>query len=89
MLLGLPRSWPAGTRFAAFLVVYGAARAGLGIVELEPAFLFGLQIEQLLAIGAVGFGLIYGVRPLIGPRWRAVPGVSPGPVRANEDSLAA
>src|SRR5207253_1997487 len=38
---GLPV--PAGSRLAAFLVLYGVARLVLGSVRLDPAFLFGLQ----------------------------------------------
>jgi phosphatidylglycerol:prolipoprotein diacylglycerol transferase len=57
-----PRRWPAGRRVAAFLVLYGAARLLLGAVRLDPSFLFGLQIEQLLALGGLGFGLWYGRR---------------------------
>jgi phosphatidylglycerol---prolipoprotein diacylglyceryl transferase len=45
-------SLPAGARFWLFLGVYGAARVALGPVQLEPPFLFGLQIDQLLAGGA-------------------------------------
>lgn len=58
----LPSSLPAGTRLATFLVVYGLARVSLGHVRLDPAFLLGLQLEQLLALGCVVFGVTYGVR---------------------------
>jgi prolipoprotein diacylglyceryltransferase len=54
----------AGARAALFLVIFGLARVALGGVRLEPLFLFGLQIEQLLAIGAIGVGVIIGLRML-------------------------
>ena len=65
LLMALPKTLPAGIRAAGFLVLYGAARIGLGAVRLDPSFLFGLQIEQLLAIGAVVFGVAFGLRPLL------------------------
>jgi phosphatidylglycerol:prolipoprotein diacylglycerol transferase len=64
----LPRQAGPGTRFAAFLVMYGCGRLLLAAVRLDPAFLFGLQIEQLLALGAVAFGLGFGIRPLVTAR---------------------
>jgi phosphatidylglycerol:prolipoprotein diacylglycerol transferase len=83
-----PRGLPAGSRLAAFLVLYGVARLLLGAVRLDPAFLFGLQIEQLLALGAIGFGLVYGLRPVVqlrrGGRTRAR-----DEPRQRQDSLAA
>jgi phosphatidylglycerol:prolipoprotein diacylglycerol transferase len=88
----MPTYAPAGTRSAAFLVLYGCGRLLLGAVRLDPAFLFGLQIEQLLAIGAVGFGVVYGIRPLLALR-RGVarqPATAPqAQPRAREDSVAA
>jgi phosphatidylglycerol:prolipoprotein diacylglycerol transferase len=45
-----------------FVAVYGFARVLLGAVRVEPAFLFGLQIEQLLAVGAVVASLIVAMR---------------------------
>ena len=63
VLSKLPLRWPAGSRVALFGVLYGAARLLLGAVRLDPAFLFGLQIEQLLALGGLGFGAWYGLRP--------------------------
>jgi phosphatidylglycerol---prolipoprotein diacylglyceryl transferase len=80
---------PAGARAAAFLVVYGAARMALGAVRIDPAFLFGLQIEQLLAIGAVAFGLLFGLRPVIAARAAARREAATGRAPAAEDSLAA
>jgi phosphatidylglycerol---prolipoprotein diacylglyceryl transferase len=47
-----------GSRFWLFVVVYGTARVVLGGVRLDPPFLFGLQIEQLIAIGCVALGLV-------------------------------
>jgi phosphatidylglycerol---prolipoprotein diacylglyceryl transferase len=84
-----PRRLAAGSRIAAFLVLYGSARLLLGSVRLDPAFLFGLQIEQILALGAILFGLAYGLQPVLGLRHT---GLSPGhgePLQQAEDSLAA
>ena len=68
LLLALPRALPVGTRLAAFLVLYGAARVAFGAITLEPTFLFGLQMDQLLALAAIVVGLLYGTRPLVGRR---------------------
>ncbi|MGI9147947.1 MAG: prolipoprotein diacylglyceryl transferase family protein [Chloroflexota bacterium] len=59
----LPRRWSAGSRMALFLVLYSSSRLGLGMVRLDPSFLFGLQIEQLLAVLGLAFGVWYGLRP--------------------------
>src|SRR5260370_25495168 len=84
-----PPGWPAGSRLGAFLVLYGVARLVLASVRLDPAFLFGLQIEQILALAAIGFGLVYGVRPLMWQR-RARPAPDASERRQPaEDSLAA
>jgi phosphatidylglycerol:prolipoprotein diacylglycerol transferase len=69
-LLLLPRWLPAGTRLAVALVVYGGARLALGAVRLDPTFAFGLQIEQLLACGAILVGVGFGLRPLLRRRAR-------------------
>jgi prolipoprotein diacylglyceryltransferase len=53
---------PAGVTSAVFLTLYGGARVALGSVRAEPPFLFGLQIEQLLALGAIVVGIALGVR---------------------------
>ncbi len=47
-----------GVRWWTFLAVYGAGRILLGQLRLDPAFLFGLQIEQLLAGAAVLVALL-------------------------------
>ena len=88
VLSGAPRGLPAGSRLAAFLVLYGSARLLLGGVRLDPPFLFGLQIEQILALGAILFGLVYGLRPLLAV-WHT--GLAPGRGEPlpQEDSLAA
>jgi phosphatidylglycerol:prolipoprotein diacylglycerol transferase len=86
---------PAGTRTAVFLVGYGGARLLLGAVRLDPAFLFGLQLEQLLALGSIGVGLVWWLRPVL--RRAARPAAlesaaeaAARPARAQpEDSLAA
>jgi phosphatidylglycerol:prolipoprotein diacylglycerol transferase len=92
LLKVLPRGLPAGTRLATFLVLYGLGRLILGGVRLDPAFLLGLQIEQLLALGCVGFGVVYGLRPLL-RRWTAPMArqgaIAAEPPRASEDTLAA
>jgi phosphatidylglycerol---prolipoprotein diacylglyceryl transferase len=64
ILWAVPRAAPAGTRTAVFLVGYGATRFALGAVRLDPTFLFSLQIEQLLALGAVLFGVVFALGPL-------------------------
>jgi phosphatidylglycerol:prolipoprotein diacylglycerol transferase len=86
-----PRTLAPGSRLAAFLVLYGAARLLLGAVRLDPAFLFGLQIEQILALGGIGFGLVYGLQPVVLQLWgkRSGRAPQPGGQRQREDSLAA
>jgi len=91
----LPARAPAGTRLALFLALYGCARVVLGSLRLDPAFLFGLQIEQLLALGGVLFGIGFGLRPLLARRfslapWRTSASTREEPAkRRAEDSLAA
>ncbi len=58
----LQRRLVPGVATAIALAAYGAARVLLGGVRLEPPFLFGLQIEQLLALGAILVGAIVGLR---------------------------
>lgn len=88
----LPSSAPHGARLATFLVVYGLGRLLIGQVRLDPAFLFGLQIEQLLALISVALGVVYGLRAVL--RTSAIHPSNFGAketreVRATEDSLAA
>jgi prolipoprotein diacylglyceryl transferase len=64
-LFALLKALPAGTRLATFLVFYGLARVIIGAVRLDPPFLFGLQIEQLLAVACVVFGAGYGLRHVL------------------------
>ena len=66
LLLRLPRTGPIGVRFWTFLALYGGARVALGGVRLEPAFLFGLQEEQLIALFAAIFAVVQVLRA-----WRA------------------
>jgi prolipoprotein diacylglyceryltransferase len=54
----LPENW----RASVFLALYATARLALGAVRLDPAFLFGFQIEQLLATGTLVVGIVYGLR---------------------------
>jgi phosphatidylglycerol:prolipoprotein diacylglycerol transferase len=65
VLSSLPRALPAGTRLATFLVLYALGRIILAQVRLDPSFLFGLQIEQLLALGCLAFGVVFGLRPML------------------------
>jgi phosphatidylglycerol:prolipoprotein diacylglycerol transferase len=88
----LPTSLAAGTRVAIFLVIYGVGRILVGQVLLDRTFLFGLQIEQILALGCVAFGLVFGVRPLlrdVAQRRSTLEGSKRSRVPANEDKLAA
>lgn len=73
LVSALPRRWPAGSRAAMFLGLYSLARLMLGAVRLDPSFLFGLQIEQILALGGIAFGLAYGMRSVLVAR-RHAPG---------------
>jgi phosphatidylglycerol:prolipoprotein diacylglycerol transferase len=85
----VPRGVPAGSRLALLLVLYGAASVALGAVRLDPPFLFGLQLEQILALVAVAAGVCFGLRPVIERRWtRLQPRAGQRPHTA-EDSLAA
>jgi phosphatidylglycerol:prolipoprotein diacylglycerol transferase len=89
VLSRLPQRAPAGTRLASFCLVYGLARVALGSVRGDPAFLFGLQIEQLLALVVVGFGAFVGVRTLAAlPRGRVAPRPRREPL-TREDAMAA
>lgn len=85
------RGPPAGSRAAAALVLYGIGRFTLGAVRLDPSFLFGLQIEQLIALAAIVYGAIFGAWPLLGMRLRRAESATAEPHRAAaaEDSLAA
>jgi phosphatidylglycerol:prolipoprotein diacylglycerol transferase len=64
LLLLLPRTAPTGLRFWTFLAFLGGARIALGGLRLEPAFLFGLQLEQLIALLA----LVFAVAQAVGAR---------------------
>jgi phosphatidylglycerol:prolipoprotein diacylglycerol transferase len=91
VLSRIPAQAPAGTRAVCLCLGYAAARLVLGSVRADPAFLFGLQIEQLLALVAVGWGVIVGARLLARiPRERlgsATAGAREQ--RPREDSMAA
>jgi phosphatidylglycerol:prolipoprotein diacylglycerol transferase len=95
LLLLVPSKLPAGSRMAIAVVAYGVGRLALGGVRLDPAFAFGLQIEQLLAIGAIVIGAVFGLLPLLRSRaprraQPTAPAVSRDPdKRTPEDSLAA
>jgi phosphatidylglycerol---prolipoprotein diacylglyceryl transferase len=64
LLLALDRKLPVGFLGALFFVAYAAARVVLGLVRLDPPFLFGLQIEQLLALGTTVYLAVIGLRLL-------------------------
>ena len=85
------RGPPVGSRLAAMLVLYGLGRLGIGAVRLDAPFLFGLQIEQLIAIGAIFYGAGFGIWPLVGSRLRRRGFATAEPHRAAAagDSLAA
>lgn len=90
----VPRAAPAGTRAAVVLVCYAIGRLALGAVRVDPPFLFGLQIEQLLALGVAAYSFMFGARPLLGyvSNRRAAPAGDRATQRARrgkEDSLAA
>jgi phosphatidylglycerol---prolipoprotein diacylglyceryl transferase len=89
----LPARLPAGSRAAVGCVAYASARLGLGGVRLDPPFLFGLQVEQMLALGVLVFGLWYGLRPLAsavrGRRRRAALAPAAGQSPVRKDSWAA
>jgi phosphatidylglycerol:prolipoprotein diacylglycerol transferase len=91
VLRALPLTLPPGTRLATFFVVYGASRLALGAVRLDPAFLFGLQIDQILALAAIAFGVVYGLRPVVQQRRarRAPAAAAQQSARPAEDSVAA
>jgi phosphatidylglycerol---prolipoprotein diacylglyceryl transferase len=57
-------SWAPGVRAKTFLAGYAAARVALGAVRLDPPFLFGLQLDQLLAIATLAYMALS-----IGWRW--------------------
>lgn len=56
-LLGLAfaplRRLPAGVRFWLWLGLYGASRVGVGLIRLDPPFLFGWQLAQLIGLAAI------------------------------------
>jgi phosphatidylglycerol:prolipoprotein diacylglycerol transferase len=90
----LPRASPAGTRLAFFLVAYGCARLALGGVRLDPTFILGAQLEQLLALGSVLVGGVVAARLVLDRRRRSTrerlePTTAVQTPAKNESSLAA
>jgi phosphatidylglycerol---prolipoprotein diacylglyceryl transferase len=79
VLLVLDRKLPAGWLGALFVVMYAMARLALGAVRLDPPFLFGFQIEQLLALGTLVVVLLLALRSVLLMRSGAV--ASPRTVR--------
>jgi hypothetical protein len=68
-----------------FQVLFGLARVMLGQARLDPAFMLGLRVEQLLALGWVVFGVAYGLRHGLWSSVRETPRVED---RAVEPALA-
>jgi phosphatidylglycerol---prolipoprotein diacylglyceryl transferase len=64
ILLRLPLAWRATT----FLIVYASASLALAPLRLEPAFLFGLQLDQMLAGLVLVVGLLAALRIADVPR---------------------
>jgi phosphatidylglycerol:prolipoprotein diacylglycerol transferase len=94
VLQWVPLRRPAGLRVALLCTVYGLARIGLGAVRTDPAFLFGLQVEQLLALPVIALGVLtllrLGVAGLVGRRRSAsLAAAGSGDARLREDSMAA
>jgi phosphatidylglycerol:prolipoprotein diacylglycerol transferase len=94
VLRALPARLPAGTRLAAFLVLYGVGRLMLGLVRLDASFLFGLQIEQLLALGAIASGAWLVAQPLLSHWFGIAPratmeAAGTSASRTKEESVAA
>jgi phosphatidylglycerol:prolipoprotein diacylglycerol transferase len=52
---------PDGSRLWLGVAGYGLARVALGAVRLEPAFLFGVQIEQMIAAACVALAVTRGL----------------------------
>jgi phosphatidylglycerol:prolipoprotein diacylglycerol transferase len=61
-LFVLLRPMPSHWRAATFLVVYSAASLALAQTRVEPTFLFGLQIDQMLAALTLVGGLAFSSR---------------------------
>jgi phosphatidylglycerol---prolipoprotein diacylglyceryl transferase len=61
----LPSRLPAGTRLVVFAGTYATARLALGAVRLDPPFVLGLQVEQVLALGVLVGSLTYALRPVV------------------------
>jgi phosphatidylglycerol:prolipoprotein diacylglycerol transferase len=74
-----------GWRAWLFVVGYAAARVVLGALRLDPPFVFGLQVEQLIALGCLLVAFVSGARRLI--RRAAVQATRVE--HARNDSLAA
>ena len=71
-------------------MLYALARLALGAVRLDPTFLFGLQIEQILALGVLIFGVWFGLRPVLSARARrTAPVAATGQAQVTKDSVAA
>jgi phosphatidylglycerol:prolipoprotein diacylglycerol transferase len=79
---------PTALRVPLWCVVYGGAHVALGAVRTDPAFLFGWQIEQLLALGVLAYGGVLGVRLTAQLVWR-IRAAETAEARPREDSIAA
>lgn len=49
----VPSGATPGRRFWSFITLYATVRIALGTIRLDPPFLLGLQVEQLIALGVV------------------------------------
>jgi hypothetical protein len=81
LLTRLPLAW----RGATFLASYSALRIGLGGVHLEPAFLFGWQIDQIVAVVVGAGAILLGLRSV--RRMRVTLFLKPG-CHLCEDAMA-
>ncbi len=53
---------PAGALFWLWLGLYGLSRVLIGLVRLDPAFLFGLQLAQLVGLAAIALSAFVMIR---------------------------
>jgi phosphatidylglycerol---prolipoprotein diacylglyceryl transferase len=56
------RPLPPGARFWLWLGLYGGSRVAIGLVRVEPVFLLGLQLGQLLGVAAVALSALAMIR---------------------------
>jgi prolipoprotein diacylglyceryltransferase len=73
------RAHPAGLLFWTFLTLYALVRIGLQAVRTDASFLFGVPLDELLAVAALLAAVRWGWLPLLLPRLRRAPSVSAPP----------